>query len=88
MTISISPQTETLLKQQAGRLGQDADTLADTLLQSALEEATRDFEEACQAIEEGLADAEAGRTVSFEDARALWEARKTTSAVQEAQTAA
>ena len=76
MTITLSPQTEALLKEQAGRLGEDAGTLADTLLQSALEEAARDFEETGQAIAEGLADVEAGRTVPFEQILAEWEADK------------
>lgn len=63
MTITLSPQTETLLKEQAEHLGQDADTLADELLQSALEGVARDFEESCAAIAEGFTDIEAGRTV-------------------------
>jgi predicted transcriptional regulator len=74
MTITLSPQTETLLQEQAERLGQDATTLADTLLQRALEDAARDFEESCAAIAEGFADIEAGRTVSLEEARAQFEA--------------
>ena len=49
MTITISPQTETLLRDEAGRLGQNADSLADVLLQSVLAEARQDFEETCQA---------------------------------------
>lgn len=76
MAITISPHTETLLREQAGRLGQDVDSFADTLLQNVLEENSREFEETCQAITEGLADAEAGRTVSFEDAQAAWDVQK------------
>ena len=76
MTITLSPQTATLLKEEAERQGQDADALADALLQSALEEAARDFEESCAAIAEGFADIEAGRTVSLEEARSEWEADK------------
>ena len=71
MTVTLSPQTGALLQEQSGRFGQDADTLADTLLQQA-----RDYEETCQAIAEGLADMEAGRTVSFEEVQAQWEAKK------------
>lgn len=33
-------------------------------------------EETCRAIGEGLAEIDAGRTVSFEDARARWEQQK------------
>lgn len=76
MTITISPQTEAMLQEQSGRFGQDTDTLADSLLQQALEDAARDYEETCEAIAEGLADMEAGRTVSFEEVRAQWEAQK------------
>lgn len=76
MTVTLSPITEALLQEQAGRFGQDRDTLADSLLQQALEEAARDYEETCQAIAEGLADMEAGRTVPFAEVRAQWEAQK------------
>ncbi len=76
MTITISPQTEAMLQEQSGRFGQDKDTLADALLQQALEDAARDYEETCQAIAEGLADMDAGRTIPFEEVRARWEAEK------------
>lgn len=76
MTITLSPQTETLLREQAAALGKDADTLANSLLQNALEDAARDFEESCAAIAEGFADIEAGQTVSLEEARAQFEARR------------
>ncbi len=36
----------------------------------------KEHEETCQAITEGLADIDAGRTVSFEEARAHWEQQK------------
>lgn len=75
MTITISPQTEALLKEQAGRMAQDADTLADTLLQSALEEAARDFEESCAAIAEALASDPAD-DLSLEEYRAQFEAER------------
>jgi len=76
MTITLSPQTETMLKEQAGRLGQDADAYAAALLQDVLEEAARDFEESCAAIAESLADIEAGRTYSLEEVRAQFEAER------------
>lgn len=59
MTVSISLQTQELLREQAGRRA-----------------SREEYEETCQAISEGLADIEAGRTVSFEDARARWEQQK------------
>lgn len=76
MTITISPRTGAMLQEQSGHFGQDTDTLADALLQKALEDAARDYEETCQAIAEGLAAMEAGRTVPFEEVRAQWEAQK------------
>ncbi len=76
MTVTLSPRTETLLQEQSGRFGQDTDMLADTLLQQALEDAARDYEETCQAIADGFAQVEAGQTVSFEEVRAQWEAEK------------
>lgn len=39
-------------------------------------EAAQEFEETCQAIAEGLADIDAGRTIPFEVVRAQWEAEK------------
>jgi len=67
MTITLSAQTEALLKEQAGRLGEDADTLADVLLQSALEEAVHDFEEAVEGIRRGLEAAATGDEMPFEE---------------------
>ncbi len=76
MTLTLSPQTETLLQRQAGLLGEEPDLLADAILQQALEEAARDYEETCQGIAEGFADIDAGRTVSVEEAWAGREARR------------
>ena len=76
MTVTLSPQTGALLQEQSGRFGQGTDALADALLQQALEDAARDYEETCQAIAQGLADVEAGRTISFEEALARREAQK------------
>lgn len=75
MAVTLSPQTEALLRDQAHRLGQSPDLLADALLLGALQSARDDFEETCQAIAEGLADADAGRVTSLEAARADWERR-------------
>ena len=76
MTVTIARETESRLREEAERTGQDVDALADALLLEALAQASRDYEETCAAIAEGLADLEAGRTVSFEEARAAWEAQK------------
>jgi hypothetical protein len=75
MTITLSPQTEALLKEQAGRLGQDADTLADRLLHGALMEAARDFEESCAAIAEAL-ESDPANDISFEEYQAQFEAER------------
>ena len=84
MTVTLSPQTGALLQEQSGRFGQDTDTLADALLQQALEDAALDYEETCQAIAEGFADMEAGRTVPFQEVRAQWESRHLPFAVRRA----
>lgn len=69
MIIPLSSQTEALLRKPAGRLNQDADLLADTLLQSALEEAERDYEEAVEGIRRGLEAGAAGDEMPFRGVR-------------------
>ena len=59
-TVTLSPQTETLLQEHAELMGQEAGK----------------YEETCQAIAEGFADIDAGRTVSFEEARAWLDTRR------------
>ena len=83
MTIALSPRTETLLREHAARLDPDTyadhaalSSLADELIRESLEWHAQDFEEACAAIAEGLADGEAGREISFDEYRAQWEAEK------------
>ena len=76
MTLTLSPQTGTLLQEQAGLLGQEVTELADALLRDALEAVRLDYKETCQAIAEGFADIDAGRTVSFEEAWTGREARR------------
>ena len=76
MTVTLSPQTETLLQEQAKLYGEKAWELVDTLVLEALEARRQDYEETCRAIAEGLADMDAGRTVSFEEAWAGREARR------------
>lgn len=57
-------------------MGQQADTLADMLLLNALPSVDEEYEVTYQAIVDGLADVEAGRTVSFDDARTQWAEQK------------
>ncbi|MBV9848528.1 MAG: hypothetical protein JO250_02455 [Armatimonadetes bacterium] len=75
MTVTISPETESLLREQAGRMGQDADVLADTLPQQALAEAARDFEESCTAIAEALAG-DPAHDIPLEQYQARFEAER------------
>lgn len=82
MTVNISAQTQALLREQAERTGEREDALADTLLLQALQAAGADYEQTCHAIAAGLADVDAGRTVSWEEARALWERRKAARAAE------
>lgn len=76
MIITISPEVETMLRSQAEREGQNAGAYANALLLDVLEEAERDFEDACAAIAEGLADIEGKRDVPFEEVRAQFEAER------------
>jgi hypothetical protein len=75
MTVTISPQTELLLTEQAGRMGQNADTLADVLLQHALAEAAHDFEDSCAAISEALSG-DPTEDMSLEQYRAQFETKR------------
>ena len=55
MAITLTPETETLLRQRAERYGQDANTLADTLLSNALADAPDDLTpEEIDAIRAGI----------------------------------
>ena len=76
MTVILSPQVETLVREHAVLLGEEARELVDALVLEALEARRQEYEETCQAIAEGLADMDAGRTISFEEVRAKWEAEK------------
>ncbi len=67
MTITISPETESILREEAARRGQEADILADTLLAEALAFARREFEETVAGIERGLQAAAEGQERPFED---------------------
>jgi hypothetical protein len=72
MTITLAPQTEAKLKEMATREGRDENTLADALLAEVLEEANRDFEEACEAVSESLAG-DPKHDVSLEEYRAQFD---------------
>ena len=76
MTITLSQQTGMLLQEMAQLWDWDAEELAEALLLEALEARQQEYEKSCQAIAEGLADLDAGRTVSFEEAWVGREARR------------
>ncbi len=61
MTITIRPELEKKLRAKASRDGQDLDSVAESLLESALEWEARDREEAIAGIGRGLASSDAGR---------------------------
>jgi len=78
MTITIDvPEDEAeVLRRLAGEEGRSVEEVALNRLIDMLEAEARDFEEACQGIAEGIADMEAGRTVSLEEVRARFEAER------------
>lgn len=72
MTLTLAPETETRLRTVAAQRG----LAPEDALAQVLAEATEDFEEAVAGIREGLADVEAGRTVTLEDHWAAVRARR------------
>ena len=75
MTITLPPETETTLREQANREGLDVDTFANALLVEALEQKARDYAEAVRAIQEGLDAVQQGRERPFEEFLAEHQAR-------------
>lgn len=67
MSITLAPDTEARLREKAVREGQDIDTLADTLLNMALEWEIQDRAEAIEGIKRGLNDFEEGRFRPFKE---------------------
>lgn len=67
IAISLSPEIETLLREQADRQGQDISFVAAQLLTRILEWEARDSEEAIEGIQKGLNDFESGRFRSFDE---------------------
>jgi predicted transcriptional regulator len=64
-TIILPPEAEQKLRERAAREGQDAETLAATVLVEALEWEARDSAEAVLGIQRGLDDFAAGRFRPF-----------------------
>lgn len=75
MTATLSLKTEALLREMAQLWNWDVEELANALLLEALETAKVDYEETCQAIAEGLAEVDAGRTIPFEEVLAQREVK-------------
>ena len=67
MPITINPSTESRLRETAIREGQDIDTLADNLLNMALEWDAQDRAEAIEGIKRGWEACEQGRYRSFRE---------------------
>jgi predicted transcriptional regulator len=61
MTITLPPETEAKLFEAARREGLDADSLANALLEEALERKSREFSDNVASIQEGLNAVEAGK---------------------------
>lgn len=74
MTITISPTTESMLRQTAEMEVRDPDSVADRLLADALTWAQRDRAEAIAGIQRGLDDVAAGRAKPL--SQAVSEARE------------
>jgi predicted transcriptional regulator len=70
MPITLSPEIEERIQKAAALRGLDANTYAVSLLTASLEDDHEEFKDACRGIAAGIADMEAGRTVSFEEYRA------------------
>lgn len=67
MSITISPDTEARLREQAVREGKDLDTLADTLLNMALEWEAQEYADTVQGIKHGIEAFEQGRSRPFDE---------------------
>ncbi len=82
LTLDISPDMETLLRLKAAKSGQDVTGYLLMLMQADLDadlseyDGLEDYASAVAGVQAGLADIEAGRTYSSEDAFALIEEDK------------
>ncbi len=67
IVVTLSPELEARLRDQAARQGQDVDLVASELLARVLEWEEQDSEETIRGIQQGLDDFEAGRFRSFQE---------------------
>jgi predicted transcriptional regulator len=76
-TFDIAPEAEARLRHLADMEGEEEGVLAARLLNGLLTEEQRDFEEAVEAVREGLADLDTGdRGMLLEDYRAQLQAER------------
>lgn len=83
LMLEIAPEVEEILRRRAGRAGREEQALAAELLARTLVQEDAEWEDTLAAIQEGIADGEAGREQPFEEfttqsraARALRQAEK------------
>ena len=67
MTITLKPETEERLRVTALREGQDADTLAETLLAEVLAQREEEFAEDIAAVQEAWTAIHEGRVRPFQE---------------------
>jgi predicted transcriptional regulator len=65
MTITLTPETENLLRQKAQREGADVNTIADTLLAAILRWEAEEQETTMEGIRRGLEASDAGQVRPF-----------------------
>jgi hypothetical protein len=65
--ITLSPRLSELVEKAAAMRGLDAETYATTLIEASLSAEAREFEEACAGIARGLAQAQAGQLIPWEE---------------------
>lgn len=67
IVVSLTPELEARLREEAALQGQDISFVAAELLENILDWELQDSEAAIQGIQQGLEDFDAGRFCSFDD---------------------
>ncbi len=67
LTLDIAPAIEEILRRRAGQTGREEQKLAAEMLTRTLIQEDAEWNDAVAAIEEGIADGEAGREEPFEN---------------------
>ena len=76
MTITLTPETGAQVNEQAQKSGKDVSSLVELYVKQVLEWQKQDLEETLEAINEGMADFEAGRSKPMSDTLAKLDAIK------------